>query len=555
MDGSHAGPSMLRRHVVLVVILVVAWMLPSASAQNQARYFAATGHYLRGAFRSFWERNGGLPIFGYPITEEYIRKSDGRTVQYFERARFELTVHGNQAIIGLGMLGVEATGGKIFPRTPPVPNTSTRRYFPETGHSLHGAFLTFWNSHGSEPIFGLPISEEISEQLTDGRWHTVQYFQRSRFELWPSGVLLGHLGRVLVPPQLLEPWPPNNPPPGPLSEKGEPHPPKAPPPPPAPPARAVVRVVPGSGSPGQTFTVLGDGFEAGEQVSLWITAPGGSVRPIAAKPTADHGGSISGARIQIPTGSRFREGVWYVTAQGLKSGRQGIGAFRLGAAPPPEAPPPANSSLGTMIHPSLAPHGDGAIVPLAAPPGFVFAFAAHGFDPAERIGAWLTRPDGKAEGVDQRLIVQDGHGNVSVTFGTARQAEGVWTITAQGTQTGRMVTAPFKLTRDYVAPLGTPRPPNHNGSVSPAEGGQGTVFRLAGAGFHASETLELWITSPNGIYYLAGTARADARGRIGFAPTQLVQLNAGSPTGVYGYHYRGTRSGVRVDLYFTFTGG
>jgi hypothetical protein len=302
--------------------------------------------------------------------------------------------------------------------------------------------------------------------------------------------------------------------------------------------------------------VVGDGFEAGERVSLWITAPGGSVRPIAAKPTADRGGSITGARIQISTDSGFREGVWYVTAQGLKSGRQGIGAFRIGAGRPPAAPPPAaNSPLGTMIHTSLAPRGDGAIVPLAAPPGFVFTFAAHGFDPSERIGAWLTRPDGKAEGLDSRLISQDGRGNVTVTFGTARQAEGVWTITAQGTRTGRMVTAPFKLTRDYVAPPGTPRPPSHNGSVSPTEGGQRAVFRLSGAGFRASETLELWITSPDGIYYLAGATRADSRGRIGFAPSQIVQFNAGSPTGVYGYHYRGTRSGVRVDLYFSFTGG
>jgi hypothetical protein len=116
------------------------------------------------------------------------------------------------------------------------------------------------------------------------------------------------------------------------------------------------------------------------------------------------------------------------------------------------------------------------------------------------------------------------------------------------------VTAPFKLTRDYVAPLGTPRPASRNGSVTPAEGSARAAFQLTGAGFRASETLELWITSPDGIYYLAGTTRADSRGRIGYAPTQIVQLSAGSATGVYGYHYRGTRSGVRVDLYFTFTG-
>jgi hypothetical protein len=90
--------------------------------------------------------------------------------------------------------------------------------------------------------------------------------------------------------------------------------------------------------------------------------------------------------------------------------------------------------------------------------------------------------------------------------------------------------------------------------VSPAEGGGRTIFQLTGTGFRSRERLELWITAPDGVYYLAAPVSADARGRIGYSPSLLVQFNAGSPPGVYGYHYRGTGSGVRVDLYFTFTG-
>ena len=449
MLAGHERTRMPRWCAALVLIALALWPLPGAKAQNEPRYFQATGHYLRGAFRSFWERKGGLPIFGYPITEEYYRKADGRIVQYFERARFELTVQGNQAIIDLGRLGVEATGGKIFPRTPPAPSTRARRYFPETGHSLQGAFKAFWEARGGAAIFGLPISEEIAAQLADGRWHTVQYFERARFELWPGGVLLGHLGRALAPPQLLEPWPPNSPPPGPLSEEGTPRPPPLPPPPPA----------------------------------------------------------------------------------------------------------PNPDRLGVAIHQLLPPRGNGSIVPLAGPPGVSFTFTAAGFDPSEPVGVWFTLPNGAGvEGLDARLVELDGKGNVQVTFGTQGRAEGIWTITAQGARTGRSVTAPFKLTRDYVAPLGTPRPRNVNGSVSPAEGGRRTVFRLTGGGFRAREPLELWITSPDGIYYLAAPVSADARGRIGDAPTLLVRFGPENPPGVYGYHYRGTRSGVRVDLYFTYTG-
>jgi hypothetical protein len=58
-----------------------------------ARYFDATGHNVRGKFLAYWEGNGGLAQFGFPVSEELReRLENGReyTVQYFERARFEL---------------------------------------------------------------------------------------------------------------------------------------------------------------------------------------------------------------------------------------------------------------------------------------------------------------------------------------------------------------------------------------------------------------------------------------------------------------------------------
>lgn len=66
---------------------------PPAAALPGARYFPETGHNLSGDFRAYWERNGGLAVNGYPITEEIseVNAIDGKTytVQYFERARFE----------------------------------------------------------------------------------------------------------------------------------------------------------------------------------------------------------------------------------------------------------------------------------------------------------------------------------------------------------------------------------------------------------------------------------------------------------------------------------
>ena len=58
-----------------------------------AAYFPERGHNVtRSAFAAYWEANGGLAQFGYPLTEELTeRLEDGALyrVQYFERARLE----------------------------------------------------------------------------------------------------------------------------------------------------------------------------------------------------------------------------------------------------------------------------------------------------------------------------------------------------------------------------------------------------------------------------------------------------------------------------------
>ena len=56
--------------------------------------FPQTGKRLGGKFLDYWQKNGGLPQQGYPISDEFTEVSDldGKpyTVQYFERAVFEL---------------------------------------------------------------------------------------------------------------------------------------------------------------------------------------------------------------------------------------------------------------------------------------------------------------------------------------------------------------------------------------------------------------------------------------------------------------------------------
>ncbi|MDQ3928595.1 MAG: S8 family peptidase [Chloroflexota bacterium] len=174
-------------------------------------YFPEVGHTLRGSFLRFWQANGGLPIFGYPLSEEFqeVSATDGKTytVQYFERNRFELHPEfaGTRNEVLMGLLGVELTRGKNFPAGAPFQNTNTRVFFRETQHSLGGAFYQYWRQYGGLPIFGYPISEEMQEvSPIDGKTYTVQYFERNRFEYHPefrgtrSEVLLGLLGVEMV---------------------------------------------------------------------------------------------------------------------------------------------------------------------------------------------------------------------------------------------------------------------------------------------------------------------------------------------------------------------
>jgi hypothetical protein len=79
-------------------------------AAPDCAWFAPTDHSLRGVFRAYWEVHGGLPIFGYPLSE--VVQENGRPVQYFERNRFEYHAEnaGTRYEVLLGLLGRQLSG-------------------------------------------------------------------------------------------------------------------------------------------------------------------------------------------------------------------------------------------------------------------------------------------------------------------------------------------------------------------------------------------------------------------------------------------------------------
>jgi hypothetical protein len=178
----------LIRGLVLALALVptsayaaAAPQSPSAPVQQVGaaaiRFFPETGHTLGGNFRDFFETHGSLDAFGFPRTEPVME--GGFLVQYFQRARMEW--HPDVSQVELTLLGSMLTQGRTFATVPATASTQDLQYFPQTGHTVHHAFLQYFNARGGLDLFGYPISEETVE---DG--FRVQYFQRARLEWHPE---------------------------------------------------------------------------------------------------------------------------------------------------------------------------------------------------------------------------------------------------------------------------------------------------------------------------------------------------------------------------------
>lgn len=188
--------------VCLLLLIGVGTVIP-VQAQEQERCFDVTGLCVSGPFLAYWERNGGLPVFGYPITLPRVEEIEGRplSVQWFQRDRLELHADGQvtTGLLGARLLELRDTPWYILPGVEQAPDGCI--FFVEFGHSLCEPFLSYWNTNGSVERFGYPITEP-HEEMIEGRSLMVQYFERRRME-WHTDlpgqpVLLGLLGNEVL---------------------------------------------------------------------------------------------------------------------------------------------------------------------------------------------------------------------------------------------------------------------------------------------------------------------------------------------------------------------
>ncbi len=181
----------------VIAILVLTTLLTSwgnVRAQSaDVKYFIETGHTVRGEFLKYYNSaSDPLLLFGYPITEQ-ITSRDGKTVQYFYRARFELFTDA----YGISHVQLTPLGQALY--KPGVPqninNPAACQFFASTGYSVCFQFLDFYRANGGHEQFGKPISPfEFHGNLL------VQYFEYARFEWRTDGfkerVVPTDLGRI-----------------------------------------------------------------------------------------------------------------------------------------------------------------------------------------------------------------------------------------------------------------------------------------------------------------------------------------------------------------------
>ncbi|WP_054534329.1 hypothetical protein [Herpetosiphon geysericola] len=233
---------MKQLRLLLMSVLFIVPIRASTAASNYC-FPEVKAYCVEAPFDEYWVTNGGLPVFGYPISakDRYQAPDQGPIldIQWTERQRLEQhkTLAGTAYEIQIGLLGKERMAQLNRDLEPaarrPAPDCL---WFAATGHNVCNqadgmGFKQFWQSHGtttagldsyarSLQLFGLPLTSAQFEVNPDGDEVITQWFERARFEWHPDNpdqfkVLLGRLGSEITgfePEIIPEPIPGPNPP-------------------------------------------------------------------------------------------------------------------------------------------------------------------------------------------------------------------------------------------------------------------------------------------------------------------------------------------------------
>ncbi len=137
--------------------------LAPASARKQVtgcrgsgfcQFFPETGHTVSGRIGSFWSVSGDLPIFGMPVSEPFLERGTGLTIQVFERAVLEDHGPNDVRVRRVAVALAEDAGLTSDPAFVPAPPTAG----------------TTWLVHSSDGLRlrgGPGVDHEIIQVLAD----------------------------------------------------------------------------------------------------------------------------------------------------------------------------------------------------------------------------------------------------------------------------------------------------------------------------------------------------------------------------------------------------
>ena len=323
------------------------------------------------------------------------------------------------------------------------------RLFPETGKTVKGRFLVYWNTHGGLSQQGFPISEEMQEVSdTNGQTYSVQYFERAVFEYHPEEkpefqVLLSLLGTFSYQAKYGTTGAPNQ---TPNNETGS-------------------ALVP------ETGKRLGGIFRKYWQEHGGLAQQG--------YPISDEFNEVSDLNGQTYKVQYFQRAVFEFHPEEKPEFQvllSQLGTFQYRkkylqptavpstptavatAVPPTSVPtsvPPTAPPANTPV-PTAPPQGGCSDVPPSVnmaqssncgPRGTTFQFIGRGFNPGERVGAYVTGPDGRVFGAEFQLTAtSNGFAGIVGVPTDGSNPLGIYALTMEGVDSRARAIGYFKVT-------------------------------------------------------------------------------------------------------------
>jgi hypothetical protein len=184
-----------------------------------------------------------------------------------------------------------------------------------------------------------------------------------------------------------------------------------------------------SSQQGAIVNIFGRGFVARELISIWMTAPDGTVTPYPYQPVSSDIGSFAET---FTFNALFPTGVYKFTALGNQSGYQVIADFNLTSRP-------SNTSGWAQLRVAFPADTGGA-------QRTFFEVQGKRYNPGERVDIWMTLPDGAVRGLPSQFANEFGE-FYAVLYLDERLPVGEYDFTGKGASSGFLVITTLFLER------------------------------------------------------------------------------------------------------------